>query len=180
MGELGWDDYTILLMLFAGVPAVLLVDRGLLPNGLARDVWTIPFEQITNFVRFIYISEILYFFHIALLKVSLLLFFLRIFPKMVVRNLLKGTIVFTIVYGIAFVVVAIFQCRPISYYWTSWDLEHNDGKCINVNALAWSNAIISIVLDVWMLVLPLYEVFKLQLTWRKKISVAMMFFVGTL
>ena len=62
----------------------------------------------------------------------------------------------------------------------NWDKEHKDGQCINVNALAWSNAIISIVLDLWMLVLPLYEVFRLQLTWRKKLSVAIMFLVGTL
>jgi hypothetical protein len=31
-----------------------------------------------------------------------------------------------------------------------------------------------------MLVLPLYEVFHLQLSWRNKIGVAMMFLVGTL
>lgn len=48
-----------------------------------------------------------------------------------------------------------------------------------VDALAWTNAAISIVLDVWMLALPLYEVFHLQLSFRNKISVAMMFCVGT-
>ncbi|KAJ8113025.1 hypothetical protein OPT61_g4751 [Boeremia exigua] len=179
MAELGWDDYTIILTLLAGVPSVILVDRAALPNGLGKDVWTVPFGQITTFVRWLYVLEVLYFFHITLLKLTLLFFFLRIFPKRIIRNLLKGTIVFTILYGLAYVIVAIFQCQPISHYWTNWDKEHNDGHCININALAWSNAIISIVLDVWMLVLPLYEVFKLQLSWRKKISVAIMFLVGT-
>lgn len=180
MSELGWDDYTIIMTLFAGVPSVVLIDRGLLPNGLGQDVWTVAFDRITAFVRWLYVLEILYFFQMTLLKLTLLFFFLRIFPKTIIRNLLKGTIVFTILYGLTFVVVAIFQCRPISHYWNNWDKEHNDGQCINVNALAWSNAIISIVLDIWMLVLPLYEVFRLQLTWRKKISVAVMFLVGTL
>ena len=116
----------------------------------------------------------------TLLKLTLLFFFLRIFPKTIIRNMLKGTIVFTIFYGLTFVIVAIFQCRPIKHYWMNWDKEHVDGHCININALAWANAIISIVLDVWMLVLPLCEVFRLQLSWRKKISVAIMFLVGTL
>ncbi|KAH6638431.1 hypothetical protein C7974DRAFT_160532 [Boeremia exigua] len=179
MAELGWDDYTIILTLFAGVPSVVLIDRASLPAGLGKDTWTLPFATITEFVRVLYVLEILYFFHITLLKLTLLLFFLRIFPRTIIRNLLKGTIVFTILWGLTFVIVAIFQCRPISHYWTNWDKEHNDGHCINVNALAWSNAIISIVLDFWMLFLPLYEVFNLQLSWRKKISVAVMFLVGT-
>ncbi|UPX11262.1 uncharacterized protein EKO05_0001876 [Ascochyta rabiei] len=178
MAELGWDDYTIFLTLLAGVPSVVLIDRGSIPDGLGRDIWTVPFDQITAFVRWMYVLEILYFFQVTLLKLTLLFFFLKIFPRTIVRNLLKGTVAFTILYGLAFVIVAIFQCRPINHYWDNWDLEH-DGKCINDNALAWSNAIISIVLDVWMLVLPLYEVFRLQLSWRKKISVAIMFLVGT-
>lgn len=180
MAELGWDDYTVILTLFAGVPSVVLIDRGALPNGLGRDVWTLPFDRITEFVRWLYVLEILYFFQMTLLKLTLLFFFLRIFPKGLIRNLIIGTIVFTGLYGLTFVVIAIFQCRPISHYWVNWDKEHNDGQCINVNALAWSNAIISIVLDIWMLVLPLYEVFRLQLTLRKKLSVAVMFLVGTL
>lgn len=180
MAELGWDDYTIIMTLFAGVPSVVLIDRGLLPNGLGRDVWTMSFDKITAFVRWLYILEILYFFQMTLLKLTLLFFFLRIFPRGMVRNLIKGSIAFTVLYGVTFVIVAIFQCRPISHYWINWDKEHKDGQCININALAWSNAIISIVLDVWMLVLPLWQVFRLQLTWRKKLSVAVMFLVGTL
>ena len=180
MAELGWDDYMIILTLLAGVPSVVLIDRGALVNGLGRDVWTVPFDKITAFVRWLYVLEILYFFQMTLLKLTLLFFFLRIFPKTIIRNMLQGTIVFTILYGLTFVVVAIFQCRPINHYWMNWDNEHVDGQCINVNALAWANAIIGIVLDVWMLVLPLYEVFRLQLSWRKKISVAIMFLVGTL
>ncbi|KAF2622047.1 hypothetical protein BU25DRAFT_452307 [Macroventuria anomochaeta] len=179
MAELGWDDYTIILTLLAGVPSVVLIDRGALPNGLGRDVWTVPFDRITAFVRWLYVLEILYFFQMTLLKLTLLFFFLRIFPKTIIRNLLKGTVVFTMFYGLTFVIVAVFQCQPINHYWTNWDKEHEDGQCINVNALAWSNAIVSIILDIWMLVLPLYEVFRLQLSWRKKISVAVMFLVGT-
>jgi hypothetical protein len=78
-----------------------------------------------------------------------------------------------------FVLLAIFQCRPISYYWSGWDGEHQ-GTCLNVNGLAWSNAAISIVLDGWMLALPISQLFGLQLHWKKKIGVAMMFVVGTL
>lgn len=178
IGELGWDDYSVIVALIAGVPSVIIIDRGIVPNGLGTDVYTQEFAHITNFVRYLYALEVLYFLQIALIKLTLLFFFLRIFPKPLIRRLLWGTVAFNVICGLAFVIVAIFQCQPISYYWTSWDRER-PGKCVNINAVAWSNAIISIVLDIWMLALPLYEIFHLQLSWRKKISVAVMFCVGT-
>ena len=64
--------------------------------------------------------------------------------------------------------------------WWRWDGEHKDGKCVDINALGWANAAISIALDAWMLVLPLWQVSLLKLAWKKKLSVALMFFVGTL
>jgi hypothetical protein len=179
IGELGYDDYSVLVALIVGVPSVVIIDRAIVPNGLGRDVWTVGFDQITNFVRYLYALEILYFMQVALLKLTLLFFFLRIFPKPTIRRLLWATVAFNCLNGAAFTIVAIFQCRPISFYWTKWDKE-GSGQCIDINALAWSNAIISIVLDVWMLALPLFEVFHLQLSWRKKLSVAVMFCVGTL
>ncbi|CAN9310169.1 unnamed protein product [Alternaria alternata] len=178
IGELGYDDYSVLAALIAGVPSVVIIDRAIVPNGLGRDVWTVSFEQITNFVRYLYALEVLYFIQIALLKLTLLFFFLRIFPKPMIRRLLWATVAFNCLNGVAFTFAAIFQCRPISFYWTKWDKE-GSGQCIDINGLAWTNAIISIVLDIWMLALPLFEVFNLQLSWRKKLSVAVMFCVGT-
>jgi hypothetical protein len=177
--ELGLDDYAVLAATIVGVPTVVIIDRGIVPNGLAMDVWTVPFDHITNFAFWLYVLEIIYFVLIAMVKLTLLFFFLRIFPKPIVRKLLWATIIFDILYGAGFAITAAFQCQPISHYWTRWDLE-GSGKCVNINAFAWTNAIISIVLDLWMLALPLYEVFQLQLSWRNKISVAMMFMVGTL
>jgi hypothetical protein len=49
-----------------------------------------------------------------------------------------------------------------------------------MDALVWIHAIVGIVLDIWMLSIPLYEVFHLQMTLVKKFSVAFMFFLGTL
>ena len=178
VGELGWDDYAVLAALISGLPSVIIIDRGIIPNGLGRDIWTLPFDHITNFIRWLYAMEILYFLQIAIVKLTLLFFFLRIFPKPLIRRLLWATVAFNTLWGSTYVVTSIFQCQPISYYWSSWDKE-GQGKCININALAWSNAGISITLDLWMLGLPLYEILHLQLSWRKKISVTMMFCVGT-
>ncbi|EUC28265.1 hypothetical protein COCCADRAFT_30444 [Bipolaris zeicola 26-R-13] len=177
-GEFAYDDWCVVAALISGAPSVIIIDRAVVPNGLGRDIWTVHPDQITEFAKYLFGLEVLYFFHIALLKLMLLFFFLRIFPKQSIKRIIWATIVFTCLYAIAFITASIFQCRPISYNWWKWDGEHQ-GQCININALAWSNAIISIITDIWMLAVPLWEVFQLQLSWRKKLSVAIMFCVGT-
>lgn len=142
-------------------------------------MWAVPFAKITVFVRSVYVLEILYFLQIVLVKATLLFLFLRIFPSQMTGRLIRYTLVFNTIYGVVFTIIAVVPCLPISYYWTKWS-EETKGQCADINALVWANAVIGIVLDLWMLVIPLYEVFRLQMSWRNRISVALMFFVGTL
>lgn len=92
-------------------------------HGLGKDVWTLEFNTITRFGFFFYILEVFYFAQVTMLKMSLLFFYLRIFPGNA-RKWLWGTVIVNGVYGIAFVFLAALQCRPVSYFWTKWDGEH--------------------------------------------------------
>ncbi|KAL0935433.1 CFEM domain-containing protein [Colletotrichum truncatum] len=179
VGELGMDDWFILITLGSGIPGTVINTHGFAANGLGRDIWTVPFDKVTNFGYWFFVMEPMYFGQVTLLKMSLLFFYMRIFShNKLCKKLIWGTIGFNAVFGITFIFVAVFQCSPISFYWTKWDLEHT-GKCLDINAIAWANAGISIVLDFWMLALPLSQIRGLNLHWKKKIGVAMMFFVGT-
>lgn len=179
MGDLGMDDWFILITLGSGIPGTVINTQGFTANGLGKDVWTVPFNKITNFGYWFFVMEPMYFGQVTLLKMSLLFFYMRIFSQSSIKKLIWGTIIFNGIFGLTFIFVAIFQCTPISFYWTKWDLEHT-GKCLDINGIAWANAGISIVLDFWMLALPLSQIKSLNLHWKKKIGVAMMFFVGTL
>ncbi|KAH6644889.1 CFEM domain-containing protein [Boeremia exigua] len=175
----GLDDVCLMVATYVGMSNAIVIDRCTIPSGLGRDIWTLEFQTITNFVRYFYVVEILYFVELPFLKLSLLFFYLRIFPGSKVKQLLWGTIAFNVAFGIAFVIAGIFQCRPISHYWTYWDGVDTGGKCFNINALAWANAAISIAVDLWMLAIPLFQVAKLNMARKKKIAVSMMFLVGT-
>src|SRR5205814_10292318 len=129
--------------------------------------------------KFLYVNEVLYFTEVFSIKLCLLLFFLRIFPGALIRWLIWGTMFVTIVCMVLFDVVTIIQCTPVSYYWEGWDGLH-EGHCLSINALVWANAAISISLDFWMLALPLSQILRLQLHWKKKVGVALMFGVGAL
>jgi hypothetical protein len=177
--ELGWDDYAVTIVLVSGVSNTVIIDRALLPSGLGKDIWTLDSERITDSIYFIYVIEIIYLFQVSALKLSLLYFYYRIFPGKPVRKVILATGVFNTLFGIAFVLAAIFQCQPISFFWNGWDREHT-GQCVDINALAWANAAISISLDLWMLAIPLSQLYHLQMSLNKKLGVAAMFCVGTL
>ncbi|KAF2226021.1 CFEM domain-containing protein [Elsinoe ampelina] len=176
--ELGWDDWSVLATLVAAAPSAFITPYGMIPNGLGRDMWTLTANQIYTVIEYFYIMAWLYFLQITLLKLSLLFFYLRVFPRTEIRRLLWGTIVFVSVWGLSFVLIAVFQCRPIHYFWTKWDGLHK-GTCLSANKVSWANAGFSIALDLWILAIPMWEIRQLKMHWKKKIGVAVMFGVGT-
>lgn len=126
-----------------------------------------------------YINEVLYFTQVFTVKLSILAFYLRLFPGVLIRRLIWGTVSVTVSFIIIFDLVTIFQCQPVGHYWTGWDGE-TEGHCLSINALVWANAASSILLDAWMIFIPLSQLRNLQLHWKKKIGVALMFSVGVL
>ncbi|RDA89813.1 hypothetical protein CP533_0872 [Ophiocordyceps camponoti-saundersi (nom. inval.)] len=174
----GLDDWATLAAMVISVPSIAINALVVGPNGMGRDTWTLSYENITTFSRFFFVLEILYFADVGMIKIALIFFYLRIFPAREVRRLLQGTLGFAALFGLVFTAIAIFQCSPINYYWWRWDGEHS-GRCLDMNAITWSNAGVSIAIDIWMLAIPLWQLKSLKLDWKKKVGVAIMFCVGT-
>ncbi|OAR01129.1 hypothetical protein LLEC1_07273, partial [Akanthomyces lecanii] len=53
-----------------------------------------------------------------------------------------------------------------------------DGRCTRVNLLGWLHGGISVAIDVWMIGIPLFQIRKLELHWKKKVGAAIMFLTG--
>jgi hypothetical protein len=130
-------------------------------------------------LQIFYYTELLYLTSIAITKISILLFYLRIFPQQGLRRAIYVTIVFCVLYIIAFVTPTALQCIPVRYAWERWDGEHH-GKCINLNADAWASAAFNIVLDLVVICLPLRELKNLAMSRRRKFGVMLMFLGGGL
>lgn len=176
---LGPDDKVIFGTLALRIACTIINVLGLVDHGLGKDVWTLSPSQLTDFVEWLYIMEILYLAELSLIKFSLSLFYLYIFPGAIIKRLLWGTVIFNALFGIVFVVVAIFECQPLSFYWTRY-VEESSGHCVDINSFGWANAGISVAVDLWMIALPLSQVGKLKLHWKKKIGVIFMFLLGAL
>lgn len=72
--------------------------------------------------------------------------------------------------------LAIFQCKPVENFWNK-DIE---GRCLNINAMAYVAGGSTISSDFLILVLPIPVVSKLNMGVKKKLGVILMFAVGSL
>lgn len=93
--------------------------------------------------------------------------------------MIYGIIGACIAYMVVFIVATALQCFPVSMAWQKWDGEHQ-GKCLNLNAEGWASAIINIILDLIVIVLPMRQLKDLAMSWRRKLGVMIMFLGGGL
>lgn len=127
------------------------------------------------------IDEILYLIGIALTKISILCFYLRVFPRRAVRISIYVTIALNVAYIFVFVFITLFQCSPVKGAWLRWDKTHADRfECRNINAQGWAAAAANMALDILVMALPLKELWELNLSWRRKAFVMCMFCLGIL
>ncbi|KAJ5650413.1 uncharacterized protein N7484_004136 [Penicillium longicatenatum] len=167
------DDWATILLGCCAVPVnvgSILLGK----TGLGKDMWTLEFTKIT---RIFY--ELLYITCVAIVKICFLLFYLRIFPSDRMRSVIKISCLVTICFGLTFLFGFAFQCSPVSYNWDGWDGEHK-GMCVETNPLVVAAAAFNIVLDIWVIALPIPRVLTLQASMNTKLQVVFMFSIGFL
>ena len=173
-----WDDLLI-TMAFAGSVA-MIVGRVLQGNlGMGRDIWTLTPDEITQFIKVFYVFGVIYAFTLGLIRMSICFLYLRLFPDEKVRRLVWATQIFNALVIVLSFIIYLLHCRPLSYYWTRWDGEHQ-GTCFNFSDMAYAHAGINISLDIWMLALPFWQIMKTEMSPRKKLQALVMFGCGIL
>jgi hypothetical protein len=126
--------------------------------------------------QLVYISENIYAVDLALSKIAISGFYLRIFPHKRFRYAAFGTIAMIPISTAIIFFATVFSCNPVAYFWDR-DLH---GTCLNVNALAYANSGMSIAQDLIIVALPLPVLHRLHMSLKKKIGVGIMLGVGSL
>ncbi|KAF1811943.1 hypothetical protein P152DRAFT_398283, partial [Eremomyces bilateralis CBS 781.70] len=168
--SLDWDDYLVLI-------AVLFNSILVAYHGMGKDLWSLEFDGINKTFLYLLIAEIFYMAAEMFVQLSLLAFYLRIFTIPVFRKAVYVLMGVVVCFGMANTFSMLFQCTPIAFFWESWSGE-TTGTCINVNLFSWIRAGIEIAIDVAIISLPIPTLLKLQMSWKKKIQVVMVFCVG--
>ncbi|KAI1736425.1 hypothetical protein F4680DRAFT_432129 [Xylaria scruposa] len=173
-----YDDY-FNITAFVTVSTYTLINIDLSKKGFGVQIWAVPQENISHILHSFLIGSCLYFASRALIRVSILLFYLRVFRTPRAKVVITWTLAFVVLFSFVLLFPIVFQCSPVDYVWLQWDGAH-EGHCIDFRAFVWTATIIGIVLDFWVVLIAYSLVSRLQLPLKKKIMVSSMFTIGLL
>ncbi|KAL9597713.1 MAG: hypothetical protein Q9219_004970 [cf. Caloplaca sp. 3 TL-2023] len=156
----GWDD---------------LVKR----YDVGHHSWDVHKELYESLLNWIQIVTILYLMAIMFAKLSILYFYKRLFGvKQHFRWILYGTMGFVVAYCIGIALTIIFQCSPPS---ATWDLLARAQKsCLSLINIEIAIGGFNIPSDIFILLLPVPILWKLQMPLRKKLGLTAIMATGIL
>jgi len=103
---------------------------------------------------------------------------LQVFEKPSFKILVYPTAGFVGCYAIAGVLIIVFSCNPVA---ASWDLKLAalpTAVCVSRPAAYLAQAAFNISSDIFVILLPLYEIWKLQMRLRQRLTLMAIFGVG--
>ncbi|ETS88252.1 hypothetical protein PFICI_02080 [Pestalotiopsis fici W106-1] len=176
LSKKSWDDWTIIACLLALTPAHVIAYL-MVESGLGRDIWMLSASQITNTLLYFFVEEYLYTFLVVFTKISILCLYIRVFAVYRFRLLCYILIGFTLAFGISCWVSTGFNCVPITFMWQGWDGQHS-GTCMDTSKQAFALAGVNMGLDILVFLLPIPQLWALQMSLKRKLGVILMFTVG--
>ena len=118
----------------------------------------------------------MYILAIATVKVSVLLFYRRIFPSPRFHIILRIVGGFIICYSVVQLLVFIFQCRPVQ---AAWD-PFIKAECVKINDSFIVMGAFDVLTGVTTLCLPIPLIWQLQVSKRSRIQLMSIFILGAL
>ncbi|PCH03231.1 Hypothetical protein PENO1_033770 [Penicillium occitanis (nom. inval.)] len=144
-------------------------------NGVGKHIQLASPENLVNFAKALMAYEIIYFISLAATKMSILLFYTRLFPTREFKLAAKVIACIVGAWLIATILVSIFSCTPVRAFWT-----HEAGsKCINSEHFYIANAVPNIITDAFILTLPLRMVWGLHTSKWERVALTFIFMLGS-
>lgn len=111
-------------------------------------------------------------------KASIVTFYGRIFQF---RWTFWLCLFFIVGYWITIIVTIAVACRPLPYFWLAYTNPMTaQGTCINVPLFFFVNGILAMLIDVFILCIPIPIIYGLQMRLSKKIAASGILLLGSL
>jgi hypothetical protein len=126
--------------------------------------------------QIVLIDEYIYLFNLTMIKLSILFMYKRLFPTRTIRLAAQVLGGIAITWASVYTIVASLQCIPLQKMWH----PEVEGTCISLFGLYLGNAIPNVLTDMAILVLPVTQVWRLQVRPWQRIVLIGMFLLGSL
>lgn len=135
---------------------------------------------LLTYFKLLMVLNCAYAFGQVTVKISLCLLYRHLFLSSKLHMLIDITIVYSVLWGIAFACVAIFSCRPIHAFWDFTLQALPTTYCINNRAWWLGAAIPNILADIVVLCMPIKQIWALKLNRKSKLVLTVTFTLGIL
>ncbi|KAF2468354.1 uncharacterized protein BDR25DRAFT_231736, partial [Lindgomyces ingoldianus] len=163
-------DYLIFL---AEVGTLSDVDRPVAVGGLGLHYEGLSFSQIVLTLK---IGEWAWTTFITSFRLAILLFYMQIIKTKTFNRLCWVTSTLVFAYWVACVLTICLLCRPIAYNWN----RLLRGSCGDVMAIEIFSGVWNMLVDIWVVFLPLPSIWKLHMNGQRKWDVTACFALGIL
>ncbi|KAL6861929.1 hypothetical protein J3F83DRAFT_746202 [Trichoderma novae-zelandiae] len=143
-------------------------------NGMGKHTNELTMDEYGVQFKLILASGVTWLLGTVFIKLSVLWLYTRIFavkPFLYWAYVMMGVVG---AYGIAFLVLFMTQCHPISQQWDPVP----GGSCRNIVVQELTSVSLNMVIDIAIVILPLPALWSLQLAVRSKLVVSVMFSIG--
>ncbi|KAF2227996.1 hypothetical protein BDZ85DRAFT_277857 [Elsinoe ampelina] len=175
--SLGADDWCIII---SAITALGYTVGGVIQTryGLGLPPTLYPSENIVHGLKLNYAFRFLYCIAVSFFKFALCFAYLRITTNglavRIYRRVIIATMAFTLAFMIYYCAIVIFACTPIHKFWD----RQTPGKCLPVPMVYYSPAVITIIVDIVLFLLPIPLVLPLRMNRRRKIGLIITFLLG--
>ncbi|KAK3299616.1 uncharacterized protein B0H64DRAFT_102723 [Chaetomium fimeti] len=168
------DDYVIVFAAICGVGTAVCCLISI-PWGGGKHLWVVTFDEFTKLYQTTYAFVIVYITCISATKVSIMLFYRRMFGKGIIWNIVFGL---TVCHWLEVTITWLSGCRPVDYYWKQYTDPTAVGTCIDASLFYFINGIIGLFIDVSILLVPIPTIVKLKMPPTKKLFVGGILLLG--
>ncbi|KAI7486035.1 hypothetical protein KC357_g2810 [Hortaea werneckii] len=181
-GGLGLDDAMLLPSWILLVCFTFLASYAAEQGLVSRHVWDIYPTKFVQVVFTSWLAQMTFAWGTGFVKISVLLFYRRIQSGAFNRPWLiaiYGAIAFTVVSTAVMAVLLVINCLPTEAYWMVYSFDwHKDYTCrrvVSINAVAGALSLLS---DLYAVVLPCVMLSGLEISRKQKIGLNLVFLAG--
>ncbi|KAM5528463.1 hypothetical protein FOXYSP1_18944 [Fusarium oxysporum f. sp. phaseoli] len=178
------DDWLALFSLACTSVGVWVIIGYVVPHGIGKHIWVAPAQAMKVWEIGLFIGEITYSLTLCTVKWSILAFYWRIFGSTyLIRAPIWTLLGLVTAWCIAVLGIIIFQCSPPRALWEQFDpvnpMPPDEFVCgVDTNKFFYGVSIPNIITDIFIILLPLPSVIKLQLPILQKVAIVFIFTLG--
>ncbi|RBQ72022.1 hypothetical protein FVER53590_29915 [Fusarium verticillioides] len=175
--KIHWDDWVIIIsMALVGGTAGLAIAGG--HYGAGKHIWAVDLGSLQQIYKILFGYTFLYSASCAVIKISTLLFYSRIFlsTELLFSLSMRFGYFLSISYPIVVWVTMGNICQPLDHFWTQF--AGTKWTCIDINTFFLALGIINMINDFDILLTPIPHIFRLQMSLRNRVGILGILMLG--